>query len=73
MLIQDRNIVGNNGILSSSVDDSWEPATPNGSFYRTLISALNGHLEEYGDWTLYRDILTNDVFMASEFEPAAKK
>ena len=70
--MEQHNVV-QDGIIMSPVDNSWSPAIPKGSFYLTVVSALRGHLRQFGDWPLYTNCITEEVFMASQFEPIAKR
>ena len=66
------NIV-KDGILYSSDDDACTPETPKGSIYKSILSCVNKHLEEHGDWVVLKNCITNEIFLASQFEPLAKK
>ena len=66
------NIVSN-AILSSPIDEMWEPVLPKGSFYKTIVSILHDHLDMYGDWNYLTNCITNEVLKASQFEVLAKK
>ena len=70
--MEKENIV-KDGILHSSDDDKYTPETPQGSIYKAVLSCVHKHLEEHGDWVVLKNCITNETFLASQFEPLAKK
>ena len=70
--MEKENIV-KDGILYSYDDDACTPEIPDGSIYKAILACVHKHLEENGDWVVLKNCITKETFMASQFEPLAKK